>query len=71
MDSRTIRLSDTFINILISLPENGMGFQIVKIILKDGTILNKHKVINSEWLMLEENENISNNDIENIELEKM
>ncbi len=71
MDSRTIRLSDTFINILISLPENGMGFQIVKIILKDGTILNQHKVINSEWLMLEENENISNNDIENIELEKI
>ncbi len=69
MDSRTIRLSDTFINILISLPENGMGFQIVKIVLKDGTILNKHKVINSEWLMLEENEHISNNDIEKIELE--
>ena len=71
MDSRTIRLSDTFINILISLPENGMGFQIVKIIVKDGTILNQHKVINSEWLMLEEHENISNNDIENIELEKI
>jgi hypothetical protein len=71
MDSRAIRLSDTFINILISLPENGMGFQIVKIFLKDGTILSQHKVINSEWLMLEENENISNNDIENIELEKV
>lgn len=71
MDTRSIRLPDTFISILISLPENGMGFQIVKVFLKDGRVLGKHKVINSEWLMLEENENISNLDIDKIELEKI
>ena len=48
-----------------------MGFQIVKVFLKDGRVLGKHKVINSEWLMLEENENISNLDIDKIELEKI
>jgi hypothetical protein len=69
MQNRTIKLSDSFINILVSLPENGMGYQIVKVFLKDGKILHRHKVLNSEILMLEENENISNKDIDNIELE--
>lgn len=36
-----------------------MGYQIVKVILKSGKVLNRHKVINSELLMLEENENIA------------
>jgi len=46
-----------------------MGYQIVKVILKSGKILNQHKVINSELLMLEENENIAVKDIDKIELE--
>ncbi len=69
MQTRTLKLSDSFINILIDLPENGMGYQIVKVILKDGKILHQHKVINSSLLMLEENENITEKDIEKIELE--
>lgn len=69
MQSRTLKLTDTFINILVTLPENGMGYQIVKVILKSGKILHKHKVLNSEFLMLEENENISIKDIDKIELE--
>ena len=70
MQTRTLKLSDSFINILINLPENGMGYQVVKVILKNGKILNQHKVINSSLLMLEENENIAEKDIEKIELEK-
>ena len=69
MQTRTLKLSDSFINILVNLPENGMGYQIVKVILKNGEILNHHKVINSSLLMLEENENITEKDIEKIELE--
>ena len=69
MQTRTLKLSDSFINILVNLPENGMGYQIVKVILKSGKVLHQHKVINSSLLMLEENENITEKDIEKIELE--
>ncbi|HAQ20826.1 MAG TPA: hypothetical protein DCR40_16575 [Prolixibacteraceae bacterium] len=69
MDTRTLKLPDSFINILIDLPESGMGYQIVKVILRSGVILHRHKVLNSEILMLEENENIHAKDIERIELE--
>ena len=69
MESRTLKLPDSFINILVNLPENGMGYQIVKVILKSGKVLHQHKVINSSLLMLEENENITEKDIEKIEIE--
>lgn len=70
MQSKTLKLTDSFINILVNLPESGMGYQIVKVILKSGKVLHQHKVLNSELLMLEENENITVKDIEKIELEK-
>jgi hypothetical protein len=69
MQVRTLKLPDSFINILANLPENGMGYQIVKVILKSGKVLYQHKVLNSELLMLEETENISVKDIDKIELE--
>ena len=69
MQSRTLKLSDSFINLLVNLPENGMGYQIVKVFLKSGKVLHQHKVLNAEILMLEENEKISVKDIEKIELE--
>ena len=46
-----------------------MRYQIVKIILKNGKVLNHQKVINYYLLFLEENENITKKDIEKIELE--
>ena len=69
MQTRSLKLSDNFINILVNLPENGMGYQIVKVILKSGRILVQHKVLNSELLILDENENIVIKDIDKIELE--
>ena len=69
MVSRELKLPDSFINILVNLPESGMGYQIVKVILKSGQVLYQHKVFNSEILVLEENENISIKDIEKIELD--
>jgi hypothetical protein len=69
MQSNTLKLSDVFIHTLVSLPENGMGYQIVKVILKSGKVLHQHKVINSELLMLDESEKITIDDIDRIELE--
>ena len=69
MVSRELKLPDSFINILVNPPESGMGYQIVKVILKSGRVLCQHKVFNSEILVLEENENISIKDIEKIELD--
>jgi hypothetical protein len=69
MDTKTLKLPDNFINILANLPESGMGYQIVKVIMRSGKILRSHKVLNSEFLMLEENETIHVKDIEKIELE--
>ena len=69
MEIRTLKLPDDLINVLVNLPENGMGYQIVKVILKSGKVLHQHKVINSSLLMLEKNENITEKDIEKIELE--
>jgi hypothetical protein len=54
---------------LINLPERGMGYQMVRVILKSGKVLYRHKVLNSELLMLDENENIAVKDIDKIELE--
>lgn len=69
MQTRTLKLTNNFIGTLLSLPESGMGYQLVKVILKSGEILRKHKVMNAEVLMLEENETITINDIDKIELE--
>jgi hypothetical protein len=65
----TLKLPDIFVNILINLPENGMGYQVVKVILKSGRVLHHQKVLNSSILMLEESESITEKDIEKIELE--
>jgi hypothetical protein len=70
MQARTIKLPDSFINKLVNLPESGMGYQIVKVILRTGRTLHQRKVLNSELLMLEGNENINVKDIDKIELER-
>jgi len=69
MQTRTLKLTDRLINVLVNLPESGMGYQLVKVILKSGKVLHQHIVLNSELLMLEENENITVKDIDKIELE--
>lgn len=66
MQTKRLKLPEVFIDKLLSLPETGMGYQVVKVILKNGKTLHKHKVINSSLLMLEQNENITEKDIEAI-----
>lgn len=69
MKTNQLILPDNWVNYLVNLPETGMGYQSVKVFLKNGIILSKHKVINSSILVLNPNENISLTDIEKIELE--
>ena len=70
MKKHKLLLPDKFINQLVALPETGMGYQLVKVVLKNGLILSKQKVFNSSLLQLEADEDIPQNEIERIELEK-
>ena len=70
MQTQKIILPDRFVNYLVNFPENGMGYQLVKIFLKDGKVLRKHKVLNSSILLLDEKENINLSQISKLELEK-
>jgi hypothetical protein len=69
MKAKSIKLPESFVTKLINLPESGMGYQVVKIILRSGKVLHRQKVINSEYLMLEGNQDFLVNDIKNIDLE--
>jgi len=69
MQTQTLKLPESLINKLVNLPESGMGYQIVRVILKSGKVLRRHKVLNSEFLIIEPTENINAKDIEKIELE--
>ena len=71
MKAKSIKLPESFVNKLINLPESGMGYQVVKIILRSGKVLHSQKVINSEYLMLEGNQDFLVNDIKNIDLESL
>jgi hypothetical protein len=71
MKAKTLKLPENLINTLMNLPESGMGYQIVKVFLKSGKVLNHKKVLNSELLMLEENEDLSVNEIGKIELDNI
>ena len=62
-------IPEKFVHQLVKLPESGMGYQLVKVFLSNGTILRKHKVLNSSILVLEPNEDISSSQIEKIELD--
>ena len=64
-----IKIPEKFTNQLVQLPENGMGYQLVKVFLSNGRVLRKHKVLNSSLLILELDEKISSFQIKKIELE--
>jgi len=69
MSYKTLHLSEKWVALLLNLPEKGMGYHLVSIILKNGQILKKHKVLNSSVLVLEGNESININDIDKIQIE--
>ena len=64
-----IKLSKKWIKYLISLPESGMGYQIVDIELKDGRIIKGVYVFNAEYLDLPNKYgSLKANDIKKIKL---
>lgn len=65
-----LKLNIEHIDLLTSLPENGMGYQIVDLTLKNGLILKERLVFNSIYLKLNDNEKINVSDIEKIEIHK-
>lgn len=52
---------------LENFPENGMGYQLVNIIFRDGKKLTNRTVLNGRLLVVEEKEPLNLNDIKDIE----
>ncbi len=65
-----LELSEKFSKYLENLPENGMGYQIADIELKDGTILKERIIFNSSYLKLDKDEVLKNIEIKKIRLIK-
>lgn len=63
-----MRLSKKWIDKLAALPENGIGYQLVDIYLKNGMIIKEVVVVNCEALIYRGSLSFSENDIQNIEL---
>jgi hypothetical protein len=65
-----IKLLQKQINLLENLPEQGMGYQVVDITLKNGMTLKEKVVLNSMFLQIEDNGEIDPNEIKTIKLHK-
>lgn len=65
-----IKLLQKQINLLQNLPEQGMGYQVVDITLKNGMTFYEKVVLNSIYLQIEGNEKIDPNEIGIIKLHK-
>ncbi len=66
---KKLKLLKHQIEALIHLPETGMGYQKVKLIFRNGEILNDITVLNSELLLIKDDQSISADEIDEIELE--
>ena len=58
-----VKLPQKFIDRLIELPEDGMGYQIVYVTLIGGVVLDSREIVNSEYLLLLDKELIETEDI--------
>jgi hypothetical protein len=63
-----IELPKQFADLLSDLPEQGMGYQIVRVTLANGKVLTDRRVVNSTYLLLTENEQIASEDIVKVDL---
>ncbi len=66
---KKIKLATPFVEYLTDLPEQGMGYQLVEVTLQNGQILKNRAVMNSTYLMLDDNEEITAEEIKSIKLE--
>ena len=67
--NKKILLPERIIKKLCKLPESGMGYQTVTIVLSNGAKLTRRQVTNSEFLILDDQEKCSVQDIVDVELE--
>ncbi len=65
-----IKLRDEHIKTLSELPETGMGYQVVDILLKDGKTLKNRIVINSEFLIVNKDELLDLDMIQSVKLSR-
>jgi hypothetical protein len=63
-----VKLQENHSEKLQDLPENGMGYQLVDLTLKDGRVLKERVVLNSSYLQLGQNEELDPSEIEKVEL---
>lgn len=69
INQKTLKLSAKWVKKLIELPESGMGYQIVDIVLQDKRVISKVVILSSEIIMLPLGyENITEKDIADIKL---
>lgn len=68
---KKIELDEKWVQYLSEQPEQGMGYQRVRLILKDGKILRDRVVLNSTYLVLKEDEDMKMGDIEDIQIERI
>lgn len=61
-----IKLTSELSDLIKDLPETGMGYHIVDILLKNGRLLNNKTIINGDTLILGGHETITSDDIEDI-----
>jgi hypothetical protein len=55
---KKVELKEEHVQYLSELPESGMGYQIIDITFKDGRQLKNRIVVNSQFLLLEDGEDI-------------
>jgi len=70
MASRRIKLRSEQIEQLVHLPEQGMGYQLVDLRMTTGELHLHRVVLNSEFLLLEDNELLDPENISTIEISK-
>jgi hypothetical protein len=63
-----ITLNKDQIEFLSKIPEQGMGYQLVNLTLKNGKVLKKRVVINCTYLQLDDQEELKVGDIDKIEI---
>jgi len=65
---KKVKLPLNIIDILSALPEQGMGYQIVTVTLKNGVNLIDRRVINSTYLLLLDEESLTTDEINKVEI---
>lgn len=66
-----IELRKNIVNRLLGLPETGMGYQVVDLVLSDGRIVPNVKIFNCEIANLPENfRNVSPSDVTDVRLSR-